>query len=286
MRIVVTGGNGGLGLETVKALARDGHRVVLACRDRARGDEAARGVTGAVEVAELDLASLASVRAFAERFDGTLDVLVNNAGVMAIPRSETTDGFEKQLGTNHLGHFALTALLWPRLRETPGARVVTVSSTAHKLGKMDFDDLMGTRKYSPWGAYGQSKLANLLFSFELARRIDKAGLGLRSVACHPGYANTNLQMVGPQASGSAFMGAMMRMSNALFAQSAEAGAWPTEFAALRDEAVNGSFIGPGGLFERAGKPKLVRGNARANDLDDARRLWDESEKLTGVSFAV
>lgn len=285
-RIVVTGGNGGLGLEAIKSFARAGARIVLACRDRERGEAAARSVAGDVEVRELDLASLASVRAFAAHISEPIDVLVNNAGVMAIPRSETADGFERQLGTNHLGHFALTALLWPRLEERPHARVVTVSSSAHKMGKLDFDDPMSTRSYSPWGAYGQSKLANLLFSFELARRITRAGLEMRSVACHPGYADTNLQHVGPQASGSKIMGALMRLGNATLAQSAEAGAWPTEFAALRDEAVNGAYVGPGGLFELGGKPALVRASERANDAADAQRLWELSEKLTGVSFPV
>lgn len=294
-RIVITGGNGGLGLETVKAFVRKGRHVVLACRDPKKGAAAARAVEGDVEVRELDLASLASVRAFAAGLGADvdesgaarpIDVLVNNAGVMAIPRGETADGFERQLGTNHLGHFALTALLWPLLRARPGARVVTVSSTAHRLGKMDFDDLMGARKYSPWGAYGQSKLANLLFSFELARRIDRAGLDARSVACHPGYANTDLQMVGPRQSGSKLMGAFMRIGNTLFAQSAEAGAWPIAYAALDEGAVNGSFVGPGGLFEIAGKPVLVEGNERSRDEAAAARLWAVSEELTGVPFGI
>lgn len=289
LRIVVTGGNGGLGFEAVKAFAKQGAHVVLACRDRSKGEAAAREVEGDVEVRSLNLASLASVRAFAAELIAEaagLDVLVNNAGVMAIPRTETEDGFEQQLGVNHLGHFALTALLWPLLRKSPAARVVTVSSTVHKIGAMRFDDLQSAQAYSAWGAYAQSKLANLLFSFELARRIQGAALGQRSVACHPGYAATNLQMVGPTQSGSKLMAKFMQLGNSWFAQSAQAGAWPTVFAALQDEAYNGSFIGPSGPFELAGAPKRVEASERAEDTRAAQRLWTESEALTGVSFAV
>jgi len=290
LRIVVTGGNGGLGLEAVKAFAHGGAHVVLACRDVQKGEAAKASVgtvDGSIEVRRLDLASLASVRTFAETFAAEdVDVLVNNAGIMAIPRAETEDGFERQLGTNHLGHFALTAQLWPRLARSPRARVVTVSSTMHKTGSLQLDDLQGVHGYSPWGAYGQSKLANLLFSFELARRLEAAGSPARSVACHPGYAATNLQSVGPEASGSKIMGAFMKIGNSLFAQSAEAGAWPTVFAALREEATNGAYVGPGGPFELAGTPRLVKASARANDPIAAARLWEASERLTGVSFRV
>lgn len=286
-RIIVTGGNGGLGLEAVRALAATGASVILACRDRAKGEAAAREVAGRVEVRALDLSSLASVQAFAEQLiaeGAPLDVLINNAGVMAIPRAETEDGFEQQLGVNHLGHFALTALLWPRMRETPGARVVTVSSTVHKIGSMRFDDLQSARSYSAWGAYAQSKLANLLFSFELARRIEATGVDARSVACHPGYAATNLQMVGPQVSGSTLTARLMQLGNAWFAQPAEAGAWPTVFAATRAEAYNGSFVGPSGPFELAGPARLVEASDAAHDARSAKRLWEESERLTGTSF--
>lgn len=286
-RIVVTGGNSGIGLEAVRQLAEKGAEVVLACRDRSKGEAAARGLSGAISVRTLDLADLASVRAFAASFDGErVDVLINNAGVMAVPRGETKDGFERQIGTNHLGHFALTALLWPRLREREGARVVTVSSSAHKMGRIDFDDLHGRAGYSAWRAYGQSKLANLLFAFELARKISAAGLRARSVACHPGYAATNLQLVGPQETGSKLGGWLMRTGNALIAQPAEAGAWPTVFAATAASVENGAYIGPGGMFELGGKPKVVQATRAAQDQEVARRLWEVSERETGVTFSV
>src|SRR5947199_5353470 len=194
---VVTGANSGIGLAAARELAASRAHVTLAVRDTAKGDAAAAGMRGDPEVRALDLAHLASVRAFAEGLDRNIDVLVNNAGVMATPHRRTADGFELQLGTNHLGHFALTGLLLGALRARPGARVVTVSSNAHKAGRIDFDDLQGERRYRRWRAYGQSKLANLLFMFELDRRARDAGLDLVSVAAHPGYAATNLQFNAP-----------------------------------------------------------------------------------------
>jgi len=230
LSIIVTGANSGIGLEAARALAANGAAVTLAVRDVARGASAAEHIRAAapgaqVEVARLDLADLASVHEFADGWraahpDG-LDVLVNNAGVMAIPRRETADGFEMQLGTNHLGHFALTGLLIGAVR--PGGRVVTVSSGAHRFGRMDFEDLQSAESYQKWRAYGQSKLANILFALELHRRAGDAGVDVRSIAVHPGYAATNLQSVGPQMSGSRVGVAMMSLVNRVVAQSAEAG---------------------------------------------------------------
>jgi NAD(P)-dependent dehydrogenase (short-subunit alcohol dehydrogenase family) len=278
---VVTGANSGIGFHTARELAAHGAKVVLAVRDvEGKGADAAARMTGDVEVRHLDLADLASVRAFAAHVEGPLDLLVNNAGVMATPRRMTADGFELQFGTNHLGHFALTGLLLDRLR---GGRVTTVSSGAHNIGWMRFDDLMGERRYQRWLAYGQSKLANLLFAFELQRRADADGFDLTSTAAHPGYAATNLQMAGPQLEGSRVREALGRLGNVLLAQSDEMGALPTLYAATED-IPGGSYIGPDGFAEQRGHPKIVGANGRARDQESARRLWDVSEELTGVTF--
>src|SRR5207302_10025694 len=222
---VVTGANSGLGRIVARELAARGANLVLACRDEAKGRSTAKEIKAArpaakIQVAALDLADLSSVRSFSERFRAghdRLDLLVNNAGIMAAPYARTADGFELQLGTNHLGHFALTGLLLGALGARPGARVVTVSSNKHKAGRIDFDDLQGERRYRRWRAYSQSKLANLLFMFELDRRAREAGLDLVSVAAHPGYAATNLQFNAPPL----HERLVMRVSNALVAQSAE-----------------------------------------------------------------
>ena len=290
---VVTGANSGLGLETARELVRRGAHVVLACRDAARARAAADAIArethvGTAEVGELDLASLASVRAFARGFRGahdTLGLLVNNAGVMAIPRRTTADGFEMQLGTNHLGHFALTGLLLEALLGTPGARIVTVSSTAHRLGHIDFDDLQGERRYGAWRAYAQSKLANLLFAFELQRRLAASRADAISVAAHPGYAATQLQFVGPRLTGSSLMRGVMEFGNRLFAQDAAAGALPTLYAATALDVRGGDYVGPDGFAEMKGHPKRVAATARAHDAESAARLWEVSERLTGVRFA-
>jgi NAD(P)-dependent dehydrogenase (short-subunit alcohol dehydrogenase family) len=289
---VVTGANSGIGFEAARALARRGARVVLACRNPDRAREAARAIegespAGAVEVRALDLASLASVRAFAEglqRDPGRLELLVNNAGVMAIPRRTTADGFEMQLGTNHLGHFALTGLLLDRLLAAPAARIVTVSSSVHRIGRIVFDDLQGERRYGAWRAYAQSKLANLLFAFELQRRLVAAGAAALSVACHPGYAATQLQFVGPRLSGSSLMHGIMAFGNRLFAQDAAAGALPTLYAATAPDVRGGDFVGPDGVGEMRGHPKRVAPAARARDERSAARLWEVSEALTGVRY--
>jgi len=289
---VITGANSGLGLETALAVAGAGARVVMACRDPGRAEEALARVRAAspsavVETLALDLASIASIRAATKELRERLphiDVLVNNAGVMAIPKRATADGFEMQLGTNHLGHFAWTGLLLDRVLSAPAGRVVTVSSMVHHRGKMAWDDLMGDKSYSEWAAYNQSKLANLLFMYELDRRLRKAGSRVKSVACHPGYAATNLQGVGPALSGSSFMGTIMKIGNKLFAQSAEAGAWPTLYAACGEDIEGGDYTGPGGFQEMSGEAVKVPTNKRAQSEEDQARLWALSEELTGVKY--
>lgn len=284
---LVTGANSGLGLATARELARAGARVVLACRSAIRGEQAMAAISRAVPAARLeldllDLADLASVRDFARRFCGAhdgLDLLINNAGVMAAPRGRTRDGFERQLGINHLGHFALTGLLIDRLRRCSGARVVTVSSALHRAGRIRFDDLMGERRYRRWAAYGQSKLANLLFAMELERRAVATGLSLRSVAAHPGYAATNLQSAGPR---TPLARTVMPVASLLFAQSAAMGALPILYAATVPDLPGGSFVGPGGPGESRGHPVLVTAGRTAYDSELAARLWDVSEQLTGV----
>jgi NAD(P)-dependent dehydrogenase (short-subunit alcohol dehydrogenase family) len=227
------------------------------------------------------------VRDFAKRVGSAyagIDVLVNNAGVMAIPRALTADGFEMQLGTNHLGHFALTGLLMPAMRDRAGSRVVTVSSGAHKPGRINFDDLMGERSYKKWGAYSQSKLANLLFSYELDRRLRAAGAQTISVAAHPGYAATNLQAVGPQLAGSRLSGLVMSLGNWVFAQSDEDGAMPQLYAATAPGVQGGQYFGPSRLMESRGAPKLVDSTSRSKDQEVAARLWQVSETLTAVRY--
>ena len=289
---VVTGANSGLGFEAALALARAGGHVVLACRDQAKGNDALDRLRQAVPAADvrldrLDLADLASVRKFAADFpaehDG-LDILLNNAGVMAIPRRETADGFEMQFGTNHLGHFALTGLLLDSLLARPGARVVTVSSPAALMGRIRFDDLQGARRYGKWTTYGQAKLANQLFALELDRRATDRGVDLVSVAAHPGYAATNLQAVGPRMSGSRIMERLNDLANLVFAQPAADGALPSLYGATAPEVRGGQYFGPDRLFGMRGNPKQVSFVRAARDPETARRLWEVSEKLTGVRF--
>ena len=280
---LVTGANSGLGFHTALELSRHGARVLMACRSPQRAEQALgrlRLAGGSAELVALDLASLASVRAAAVEVAGrveVLDLLVNNAGVMAPPRTLTEDGFELQLGTNHLGHFALTGRLLPLLLAAPAARVVTVSSGAHRMGSIAFDDLMGERSYRRWGAYGQSKLANLLFTRELDRRF---GDRLTAVAAHPGYAATHLQ----SGQGQPVMEALMRLGNATIAQSDAAGAWPSLYAATAPDVGGGEYFGPG-LLELRGHPKQVGRSAAAKDDAVAARLWTVSAELTGTSYA-
>jgi NAD(P)-dependent dehydrogenase (short-subunit alcohol dehydrogenase family) len=285
---IVTGANSGLGLVTAHELARHGARVVLACRNTQKGEAALRDcradAPGAeLELEELDLASLDSVSEFAERFRSGhegLDLLINNAGVMATPRRSTADGFELQFGTNHLGHFALTGLLIGEMEGREDARVVTLSSGAHRIGRIAFDNLGGDRRYFRWRAYGQSKLANLLFALELDRRLRAAGSTIKSLAAHPGYAATNLQFAGPPAVDAA----VMKLGNALFAQNDEMGALPTLYAATEPGLEGGTFCGPDGFLEQRGHPKPVAPNSAARDQGVARRLWEVSEEMTGVRF--
>jgi NAD(P)-dependent dehydrogenase (short-subunit alcohol dehydrogenase family) len=271
---VITGANSGIGLEAARALGAAGAHVVVACRDTAKGEHAVAELDGDFDVRRLDLADLASVRGFASDLEGDVDVLINNAGVMAVPRARTADGFEMQLGTNHLGHFALTGLLLDRLRD----RVVTISSGAHRFGRMNFGDLMSERHYQRWLAYGQSKLANLLFMQELQRRLETADSSLRSVAAHPGYAATNLQF-----HTQSIQDKLMGLGNHIFAQSAAMGALPTLYAATED-IPGGAYVGPDGLAEQRGHPHLVGMSGAARNTESARKLWDESEELTGVSY--
>jgi NAD(P)-dependent dehydrogenase (short-subunit alcohol dehydrogenase family) len=273
---VVTGANSGIGRAAARELARAGARVVLAVRDEAKGRAAAAAMPGTVEVRALDLADLASVRAFAEGWDGDLDVLVNNAGIMAVPEGRTADGFELQFGTNHLGHFALTNLLLPHVTE----RVVTVASGAHRMGKIALDDLNWERRsYDRWRAYGQSKLANLLFTLELERRLTAAGSPVRALAAHPGWAATNLQ----GRTRNRIQDLVMAVGNKVIAQSDEQGAWPTLFAATQD-LPGGSYVGPDGFHEGRGHPTLVGRSAAASDPETAAALWEASEQLTRAPF--
>ncbi|MFF1318655.1 oxidoreductase [Streptomyces chartreusis] len=275
---VVTGANSGLGLATVEALAGAGAHVVLAVRDAGRGESAAATVDGSVEVRRLDLADLSSVREFAAAWEGGLDLLINNAGVMNIPEARTKDGFEMQFGTNHLGHFALTNLLLPHITD----RVVTLSSTGHKAPgnpRIRFDNLDLAGEYQPMAAYSQSKLANLLFTLELQRRLAAAGSPVRALAAHPGWAATNLQ----SNDASLLRGLALRLGNRLVAQDSRAGALPTLYAAVQD-LPGASFVGPDGMFEMRGAPTLVGRSPAAGDPAVARHLWTVSEELTGVTF--
>ena len=298
--VVVTGANSGLGFEGTRAFAARGATVVMACRSVERAEDAADEiradaggeVDGDLDVRECDLASLDSVKAFAEglRDDyDAVDVLCNNAGVMAIPRSETEDGFETQFGVNHLGHFALTGRLFDLLDAAEGiggdARVVTQSSGAHEQGEMDFSDLNWERSYGKWKAYGRSKLANLLFAYELQRRLDAAEevSGIRSVACHPGYTDTNLQMRTAAESGNPLMKVGMKAANAVLGQDPEIGVEPMLFAATAD-VDGGAYVEPGGLMNMRGHPTVGRSNDASYDREDARTLWEYSTEATGVEY--
>ena len=275
--VIVTGANSGLGLATARALAGVGAHVVLAVRDVDRGHTAAATIDGSTEVRRLDLADLSSVREFAAAWDGEISILINNAGIMMVPEGKTADGFERQFGTNHLGHFALTNLLLPHITD----RVVTLSSSAHRWdrGRMYLDNVNLTGNYSPTRAYAQSKMANLLFTAELQRRLTAAGSPVRAYAAHPGYAATSLQ----SHTNSRVWGTLMTVGNAIFAQSAEAGALPTLYAATQD-LPGDSFVGPDGFSEMRGAPKVVDRLDAAKNPETAAQLWTLSEELTGVTF--
>lgn len=288
-RAIVTGANSGLGLETARALAQAGAAVTLAVRDVTKGEQAAREIGGHAEVARLDLADLASVRSFAAEWSARhpegLDLLINNAGIMAIPRRVTSDGYETQFATNHLGHFALTGLLLPALIAIPNSRVVTVASSAHRMVKgMNFDDLMGATKYRSWTAYGQSKLANLLFAGELQRKADAHEVNMKSMAAHPGYAATNLQSASPRMRNAKVEMGITNLLNKFVGQSPAMGALPTLYAATFPGLPGDSYIGPNGPVESRGYPKIVGRSAAAQNIEAAQRLWQVSEKLTGVSY--
>jgi NAD(P)-dependent dehydrogenase (short-subunit alcohol dehydrogenase family) len=280
---IVTGANSGLGLSTARELAHAGAHVVLACRNLEKGKSALREVGSGAELEELDLASLESVKAFAERFlaahDG-LDLLINNAGLMAPPRGVTADGFELQFGTNVLGHFALTGRLLGAMEGHEDARVVTLSSNAHKLGRINFDDLQSERRYNRWRAYNQSKLGDLMLALELDRRLRAAGSTVRSVAAHPGYSATNLQSAAPPA----IDRAVMAVTNRLIAQSGDMGALPTLYAATHPDLAGGTYVGPDGFMEQRGHPEPVTPAKAARNQENARRLWAVCEELTGVRF--
>jgi NAD(P)-dependent dehydrogenase (short-subunit alcohol dehydrogenase family) len=272
---IVTGANSGLGEATARTLAARGGTVVLACRNLDKGADAAARMTGDVSVRRLDLADLGSIRAFAEQ-TGPFDVLINNAGVMALPLRRTADGFEMQFGTNFLGHFALTLRLLPSI----GDRVVTVSSNAHRWGRIALGDLnWERRRYWRWLAYGQSKLANLIFAYELQRRLDRAGSPVRSVAAHPGYAATELQS-STESRGER----IMALGNRLIAQSPDRGALPIVYAATMSDVRGGEYWGPDGLVELVGHPTRVGSSRSSKNTAAAARLWASAEELTGVSF--
>ena len=274
--VIVTGANSGVGRVTAAALATNGARVILAVRDEDRGRRAAAEMHGEVEVRHLDLAELASVREFASQWQGHVDVLINNAGIMAVPEGRTADGFELQFGTNHLGHFALTNLLLPQITD----RVVTVSSGAHSRGHLELDDLnWHRRRYQPWSAYAQTKLANLLFTLELERRLEVDSSRVRAYAAHPGYAATNLQ----GRTGNQIADRLVMVANKVIAQSEEMGALPILFAATQ-ELPGASYVGPDRLTGRRGHPTLVGRSAEASDVDLAKKLWAVSEELTGVTY--
>jgi len=280
--VIVTGANSGIGYEAARALTFKGATVIMACRDPEKGEAAAlqirsENIQGQVVVKQLDLADLDSISSFAQAFlaeYNQLDILINNAGVMATPYRKTADGFEMQFGTNHLGHFALTGLLIDLMIATPKSRVVTVSSYVHYLGKINFDDLNSEKAYQKWLAYGQSKLANVLFAYELHRRTSKNGNNPISIAVHPGYAATNLQRTTR----------FFSFTNLFMAQSQEMGALPTLFAATNPEVRGGEYIGPDGFLGQRGYPHKAQSSGRSDDQSTAQRLWEISEELTKVRF--
>ena len=277
---VVTGANSGLGKVTATELARVGARVILACRNVEAGKAAAAEMPGTVEVRALDLADLDSVKAFAGAVDEPIDLLINNAGVMAVPQRATAQGFELQFGTNHLGHFALAGRLLDRLKAASSPRVVVLSSNAHKAGKINLGDLQSEQKYGRWAAYGQSKLANLMYAYEFARRATAAGSPILVTAAHPGYAATSLQN-----KTESWQDQLMQVGNKILAQSAEAGAWPTLYAATQDVPA-GSYVGPLGFQQLKGYPGLVGSTKASKDEVVAAKLWDISEELTGVTYSL
>ncbi len=279
---VVTGANSGIGFETARALARKGARVILACRSETRGQDAVARIrdetpAASAELLPLDLASLDSVRAFAAELQAGhqgLDLLINNAGVMVPPRSKTEDGLELQIGVNYFGHFALTGLLIDRLAAAPGSRIVTVSSLAHRQGRIDFDSFRGEKPYKAWREYCQSKLADLIFALELQRRLERAGHDTASLAAHPGFTRTDLQR----------HNRVLAFGVKLWSNSTAQGALPTLYAATAPEAEPGGYYGPDGIYEAKGGPAPAKVMRRARDPRTAERLWEVAEDVTGVRF--
>ncbi len=280
---VVTGANSGIGRETTRALAAKGAQVVMACRDMEKAASAADDIRSThpdaqLDLMQLDLSNQASIHQFADTFNqryDQLNLLINNAGIMVPPYGTTADGFEQQFGTNHLGHFALTGLLLDTLLHTPRSQIVTVSSMVHRQGSIDFDDLQWERRpYKAFAAYGQSKLANLLFTYELQRKLALAGADTIAVAAHPGWSNTGLQQ----------NSSIFSSLNRWFAQSAAQGAWPSLYAATAPDVAGGAYYGPGGFMEIWGHPKRVSSSSRSHDRVVAARLWQVSEDLTGVHY--
>lgn len=282
--VIVTGANSGLGYEAARMLAHKAAIVTMACRNQEKGKRAVEQIrrenpTGRVVLQRLDLADLGSVQQFVEDFleeNDHLDILINNAGVMATPYRKTADGFELQFGTNHLGHFLLTGLLYDTLKSTPGSRVVTVSSYAHLFGRINFDDLNSEGFYQKWLAYGQSKLANVLFGYELQRRTSRNGKNPISSVVHPGYAATNLQHTST----------FFSLLNPILAQSPEMGALTILYAATSPQINGGEYIGPDGFLGQRGYPHLSRSSSLSRDEKTARRLWEVSEQLTGIQFDI
>ncbi len=288
---IVTGANSGIGYDTAAALADNGAAVIMACRNLKKGQAALERLTAEVpnanaELMQLDLASLASVRHFANAFQAQydrLDILVNNAGIMMVPYGKTEDGFELQMGTNHLGHFALTGLLLDTILATPGARVVNVSSNGHRMGTMDFNNLLfeDGKGYGRQRAYGRSKLANLLFTYELQRRFEAADADAEALAAHPGSSYTGLadHMIDRW-----YLRPLVVLLRPIVTQSSAMGALPTLRAAVDPNAKGGEYYGPGGFMEQRGYPVVVQSNAASHNRADAQRLWQMSEQLTGVNY--
>ena len=290
--VVITGANSGLGLECSKTLAAKGATVVMTARNTTKGEQArteilARQPDARLDLMQLDVGDLSSVRDFAEAFKKAydrLDILLNNAGVMAIPRQETVDGFEQQLGVNHLGHFALTGLLLDVITATPGARIHSVSSSANYMGTIDFDDLMGEKDYGRWKAYGQSKLANIFFTFELQKRLSAAGFDTLANASHPGVVIGQLQENSVEQSGTRLEGFLYRIVQPLMAQDIEMGVLPMLYGMTAKEAEGGVFYGPR-TFNLRGYPAEKKANKEAYDAAALRRFWEVSEELTSVTYS-
>ncbi len=290
--VVVTGANSGLGFETSRELTRKGAHVVMGCRTESKALAAIKEIhseqpDASLEFIPLDLASLDSIQRFAEGFlksHSKLHILCNNAGVMALPYTKTADGFEMQIGTNHFGHFALTGQLLPTILTTPGSRIVNVSSLAHKGGRIRFHDIHWEKRYSKWLSYCQSKLANLLFTYELQRKLEAVDADTICVACHPGYTSTNLQMAAPRMKGSRWGEIIWSLWNRMFAQRVSQGALTNLYASTAPEVNGGDYIGPRGFQELAGAPTKVRSSRRSHNKEDAQKLWELSVKATGITY--